>query len=217
MNAFLLALALAALPVFGEQPGMQPDAIAIYVHFQQEPPPRVLAAIHSEVDAIMAPAGLTFDWRDLAAAEGAKPSPELAVLTFKGRCDANQFLTPLNDPGALGWTHISDGVILPFADIDCDTIHRFLQRELLFETADSRQALFGRAIGRVVAHELYHIFANTRHHGSEGAGRSTYSVHDLLSETFRFEAHESLALKNSHLRSAPVASTDDGDLGNRRF
>lgn len=217
MNAFLLVLSLAALPVFGEQPGIQPDAIALYLHFQQEPPPQVVSALQSEVESIMAPAGLSFDWRDLATADGGHPSPELAVITFKGRCDVSQYRAPLSDPGALGWTHISDGVILPFADIDCDAIHGFLQKELLFEPGESRAGLFGRAIGRVMAHELYHIFANTRHHGSEGAGRSTYSVRDLLSESFRFEAHESLALKNSHPHGIPVAVTDDADQGNRRF
>jgi cytochrome c553 len=53
-----------------------------------------------------------------------------------------------------------------------------------------RDFIFGRAVGRVVAHELYHIFGNTWDHGSAGVGEATFSARDLLSDDFRFQAHE---------------------------
>jgi hypothetical protein len=69
---------------------------------------------------------------------------------------------------------------------------------------------FGRALGRVLAHELYHIFANTTRHGSDGVGREYYNVEDLLAAGFQFETRELLALKNSkaHVALAHAAQTE---------
>ena len=104
------------------------------------------------------------------------------------------------NPGALGWTHVSDGTILPFSDIECDRIRGFIQKDLLAVRPEEREDAYGRAVARVVAHELYHIFANTSHHGSCGVGKSAYTVQELLSDDFQFEAKESMALRNSKAR-----------------
>ncbi len=56
---------------------------------------------------------------------------------------------------------------------------------------NEREGAYGRALGRVLAHELYHIFGNTTHHASEGVAKESYTVQDLLTEEFQFEAKES--------------------------
>jgi hypothetical protein len=169
----------------------------LYTQFQPQPPAAVLESLEGEVASIMAPMGLNFEWRSLGAAKGNQVSVELAVINFKGRCDVGGLFPRHANPGPLGWTHISDGVILPFADVDCEAVRGFLQRQLLEMRPGERARTFGRALGRVLAHELYHIFANTTRHGSDGVGREFYSVQDLLSAAFQFEARESLALRNS--------------------
>jgi hypothetical protein len=145
----------------------------------------------------MTPMGLRFEWRDLRGPKDV-PAVELAVVSFKGRCNVAG-LQPHNisTPGALGWTHISDGVILPFTDVDCDEIRIFLQRALLGVSARDREEVFGRALARVLAHELYHIFADTTRHGSCGVAKEAYTVHDLLTAGFRFEDKETRAMRNS--------------------
>jgi hypothetical protein len=110
---------------------------------------------------------------------------------------------------------VSDGVILPFADVDCWAVRSFIQKELFeMRTADRAQA-FGRALGRVVAHELYHIFANTPRHGSKGVGQAFFSARDLLADDFQFEARESLALINGKahavLVNAPAVTTEEAE------
>jgi hypothetical protein len=59
---------------------------------------------------------------------------------------------------------------------------------------DDREEAFGRAVGRVVAHELYHIFANTQKHGSVGVAKESYTVQDLMSGDFLFDGQEYRAL-----------------------
>jgi hypothetical protein len=103
--------------------------------------------------------------------------------------------------GALGWTHVSDGTILPFTNVDCDGIRDFLGINLLSVRSNDRLQAYGRALGRVLAHELYHIFANTQHHGSDGVGKSAYTVQELLSPEFRFKEQDLEALRNSKAHS----------------
>jgi len=202
MKPLFLCLALAAVPSFGGQQGAQLAPVALYTQFYVQPPAAVVDSIEAEVASIMAPMGLHFEWRDLVSSNGSQISVELAVINFKGRCDVAALSPHDSNPGPLGWTHISEGVILPFADVDCDAVRGFIQKQLLMVRAEDREQAFGRALGRVLAHELYHIFANTTRHGSDGVGREYYNADDLLTADFQFEARESAALKNGKARMA---------------
>jgi hypothetical protein len=164
----------------------QISAVALYTDFQHAPDPEVVAALETEVDSILSPLGLPLDWRPINGARAREVSLEVAVISFHGNCDPHQG-APVFQPGGLGWTHMSDGQIIPFTDVDCDRIRGFIGGRL--SGSDSiRSKLLGRAIGRVVAHELYHILGRRAHHGSEAAGRPEYSVRELLSD--RLEASE---------------------------
>ncbi|HUA62509.1 MAG TPA: hypothetical protein VML19_27375 [Verrucomicrobiae bacterium] len=204
MKALICSLLLAGLGFAGtDEIPQRAGSIALYSGFAHEPPAVVRAVMEDELEAIMGPMGFRFEWRNLDLTKKTSPTAELAVITFKGRCD----VTALNaherfNAGALGWTHISDGQILPFADVDCNEIRGFLQRTLLRLPASQREEAFGRAMGRVLAHELYHIFADTTRHGSCGVAKESYTVDDLMSSTFRFEARESRELRNSKVSVA---------------
>jgi len=212
LKILFLCLALAALPVAAEE--RQELPAILYTTFQQTAPPVVLGALEDEVDTIMGQLGRHYEWRSLKDNHGNEVSSELAVLTFQGRCDVEFLRAKEVQPGALGWTHVSDGVILPFSDINCDRIREFVQKQLLHLPLGEREESFGRALGRVVAHELYHIFANTAHHGSDGIGKSAYTVQDLLTDEFRFEERESEALRAKDTKRKPAAAphTTNGAL-----
>jgi hypothetical protein len=172
----------------------------LYTEFQQAPPTAVMDAIRGEAEAIMGRLGIGLEWRSLAGATGSEVSIQLAVIRFRGRCDVNGLSPHRVQPGALGWTHESDGVILPFGAVDCDRIRTFLQADLLGVPAGGRDLVFGRAVGRVLAHELYHIFTRSPHHSPEGVGKAAYAVRDLLAGRFVFDASESMELRNGQLR-----------------
>jgi hypothetical protein len=193
----------------------------LYTEYQNDMPPALVSALRAEVEGIMAPIGLKFEWRKLNGDDHAPASVELAVANFKGLCNLEGVTPHKLYIGALGWTHISEGIILPFADVDCDAVHALLQKEIAFMPAAERLAVFGRALGRVMAHELYHIFANTTHHGTDGVGREAYSAQDLTTADFHFEARESKALKIGPAHTALIAaaaqsSPDDAAPVHRR-
>ena len=201
MKLVLFCLLAGVFPGWSETRGAKFAPITLYTQFEQAPPGGVLEALQDEVASIMAPIGIRFEWRDLGKTGGHEVSAELAVVTFKGRCDAAGLLTRSKFEGALGWTHVSDGQILPFTDVSCDRVREFVQTGLLAFRVEDREAKYGRALGRVLAHELYHIFANTLRHGS-GVAKESYSVQDLLADDFQFEAKETRMLQTSRPKPA---------------
>jgi len=201
LKLVLFCLLAGVFPGWSETRGATFAPITLYTQFEQAPPGGVLKALQDEVVSIMAPIGIRFEWRDLGKTGGHEVSAELAVVTFKGRCDAAGLLTRSKFEGALGWTHVSDGQILPFTDVSCDRVREFVQTGLLAFRVEDREAKYGRALGRVLAHELYHIFANTLRHGS-GVAKESYSVQDLLADDFQFEAKETRMLQTSRPKPA---------------
>jgi hypothetical protein len=206
----LFCLLAGAFPGWSETRGATFAPITLYTQFEHAPPAAVWQSLRDEVESIMAPIGLRFEWRDLSRTQGHEVSAELAVVTFKGRCDTVGLMTHSKFEGALGWTHVSDGQILPFTDVACDRVREFLQSGLLTYHAEERDVKYGAALGRVLAHELYHIFANTARHGSMGVAKESYSVPDLLSVDFLFEAKESRMLRTS--RPKPAAGIMSGSM-----
>jgi hypothetical protein len=201
LKLVLFCLLAGVFPGWSETRGATFAPITLYTQFEQAPPGGVLKALQDEVASIMAPIGIRFEWRDLGKTGGHEVSAELAVVTFKGRCDAAGLLTRSKFEGALGWTHVSDGQILPFTDVSCDRVREFVQTGLLAFRVEDREVKYGRALGRVLAHELYHIFANTLRHGS-GVAKESYSVQDLLADDFQFEAKETRMLQTSRPKPA---------------
>jgi hypothetical protein len=200
MKAWFFGLALAASPALGGQPVNSVAPIALYTEFQQPPPAAVLEGIQNELSRITEPLGIHFEWRNLADAHGDAAVPELVVVHFIGHCDLVYLLPRTGPPGALGWTHVSDGSVLPFSDIDCDGIRGFLQNGLIALRSTEREGVYGRAVGRVLAHELYHIVAKTQHHSAHGIAKPSYTVEDLLGREFRFgesDREEIRALRES--------------------
>jgi len=193
MRHLLLCLALVAVPSWAG--GRTAPSVRLYAQFQQEPPDVVFGSMQAELRTILEPLGLAYDWRELDLSGGTEVSTELAVIHFKGSCDVENLAAVAVFPGPLGWTHMSDGEVLPFTDISCDRIRVFIQRDLLRLPEWERRSAYGRAVARVLAHELYHIFAKTTKHGSWGIAKAAYTVDELLCPKLQFEKRESQILR----------------------
>jgi len=198
LKFILLCLAAAAVPAIGENRAQPTPRITLYARFEQEPPPAVMEGLQQELEAIMDPIGLHFEWRSLNVASF-EVSAELAVVTVRGRCDTAGITYRSKAEGALGFTHISDGQILPFTELNCDRLRHFVQSELMLMHPREREAAYGRALGRVLAHELYHVFANTTRHGT-GVAKEAYTVRDLTCDDFQFQHRESEMLRANRIR-----------------
>ena len=195
-------LPLIALCGVSRAQQITPPAITVYTQFEQPYSPVSMDDMKQEMETIMRSLGLDFDWRDLDGHAASEVSAELVVVTFKGACRVeNEWSRSRPESGALGWTHMSDGVVLPFSEVDCDKIRRFIAAETRSLTEDRRESVYGRAVGRVLAHEFYHVFTNTPRHASWGVAKACYTPHDLVEDRFEFREMDTKALRSGKLKS----------------
>ena len=187
---FITTLAMCAL--HGATSGTTPE-IAVIVQADETFSPQAWQAMEAESKRIAKQAGLRvrFVERSQAAAE---QFTDLVVFRMKGRCEMDTLPALLDERGPFAWAFTADGNVLPFGEVKCDRIRESIKTAL--RPADYRKAdeLFGRALGRVVAHELYHMLANTKKHGKSGIAKDSLSAQQLIGETLDFSAHERSAL-----------------------
>jgi len=172
-------------------------ALTIYTRFAHPPSQPSIGYMRTELDAIMLPFNLRFDWRSLERASGHEAVAEIVVVSFKGVCQAE---TPSpSEPSAhpLGSTHIADGQILPFADVDCDKIRELIASPLEHASPPERERLLGHAMARVLAHELYHFLAHTTRHASTGIAKASYSASELAGGVLRFDEAQLRAVRET--------------------
>jgi cytochrome c553 len=201
VKKILCYLALSALSALGETGDGSGAPLRIYTDFQRDPARAVESSMQRELASLVSPIGLRVDWRSLAEPRNGEASAALVVVTFLGQCNAAGLQPRHVVPGALAWTHISDGVILPFIDVDCDRIRDLMQAKVLQTDAKLREQFFGRAVARVLGHELYHVFTETTHHAKEGVAQAAFTAGDLLSDDFDFGEKEFRTLKTGKLRA----------------
>jgi hypothetical protein len=165
----------------------------------QAPSDRSLAAMRAEVLRIMGPSGLSFDWRSLDSVRVGDTFPDLIVVRFHGNCTSTDndvfygIYSPEAQAAALASTATDGRRVLPYSVVACDELKRFIAP--LTRGSRSAEETFGCALGRVVAHEMYHIFADTVGHAQRGVARSAYRPGDLVAPAFRLERQETEALR----------------------
>jgi cytochrome c553 len=204
---------MAALPLAGQSRAVSDAPITLYTKFQVDPPKLVPKAMQEELASIFTPAGLRFHWRSLEHIAPGEVSAELVIINFQGRCMTESPRNYGSKIGPLGWTHMEDHEVLPFSDVDCDRLSAFLRPVLAALPPMEAEVALGRAMARVLAHELYHVFARTTHHGSAGVARTGYSVYELTAETFVFEEADVRVLSVLRERNRFLDRRDSVDEG----
>jgi hypothetical protein len=122
-------------------------------------------------------------------------------LKFQGKCRADAWTAA--GPGrtrTLGTTRVVDGRVQPFSEVRCDAVKQALS--YLRPEADGveRQKALGLAMGRVVAHELYHVLANATAHAAMGMAKAVESLDDLVSARPIFFSAETVEAIRKALR-----------------
>ena len=107
---------------------------------------------------------------------------DLVLFTFKGRCVMDTVPPPIYDEtGPLAWTSTADHTPLPFGQVSCDQVRNVVLKAMWGADFSHGDMLFGRALGRVVAHEVYHMVAKTTGHGASGVTRPALTGAQLIS------------------------------------
>lgn len=187
--ACVLAALVFSLPACaeGEEVGGPHSTLAVVMDFDQRYSPASLFAMERELESIMRSCSLDLEFRVLDESTPKESFGNLVVARFRGRCRGEQEQERPRSTRALGLTHVSEGEILPFSEVDCDGVRELVQPRLERESHPRGEQLLGRALGRVLAHELYHILANTQHHGKAGIAKPVLTPRELVDGQLEFE------------------------------
>ena len=151
--------------------------LTIVIDFHGPYSARSVEEMQREVESIMRGAGRVIEWRTWEQASRAT-FDELTVVRFYGDCGVRPW-PQAGAEGPLGSTYISDGTVLPFSDIACDRIATSVRSAILRVDSEQAEIVFGRAMGRVVAHELVHMVSRSAVHGHEGVTQPALSESEL--------------------------------------
>jgi hypothetical protein len=158
------------------------EKLTIVFDFQGPHSPRSVIAMQHEVAGILKDSGLQLQWRALARTSGTSDLDEenLVVVRFSGRCILEPNPILYDERGPLAFTHTSDGTVLPFSEVACDQVTASMRSAMFGGDYAQGDQLLGRALGRVVAHELVHILTDSHDHGREGVARAALSGTQLI-------------------------------------
>src|SRR5882724_6392143 len=141
--------------------GAQSRSLALYAGEATGLDPSAIRSAQHELDRLLAPTGIDIVWKDLSTRTSGEQFDRVVVISFDGSCSPLDAVAPfgrLQDPEiSLADSSVSNGDVLPFFRVDCTHLLQILTPALRPMSATERSKAFGRALGRIMAHEIYHI------------------------------------------------------------
>lgn len=177
--AQLACLTFAALAIQAE--GFGPS-LTVLIDFEKSPASSSIGEMKREVAQLMQRTGYNVDVKLKSEIGPADEFEDLVLVTFRGTCNMANYAAFLDERGPLAWTHTTEGQILPFSEIACDNVRRAVAGALWGGQRAKQDVLFGRALGRIVAHELYHIVLKSHAHDKKGVFQESLSGNQLIAD-----------------------------------
>jgi hypothetical protein len=197
---FLIARLLTAAPVVPLGTGVNrisPSVLTVILDFKGLHSPIALKEMKLEAGLILHSSGVRLEWRMLGEDPYASYS-DLVVMTFKGACEYEPAAPIYDELGPLAITRTSDGQVQPFGEVDCDRVVSTARGAMSGTDYSRGDFLMGRAMGRVVAHELVHMLTKSGQHGTEGVAKPTLSGRQLIGASLPLSAFDIVRVKRGH-------------------
>ncbi len=180
MRLLLLLFTLAPIPA-------QALDLTVLLDIDQNHSQRALTEMRKELSKVFKPTNVNIDVR---LRQDSKPDDtynDVVMVKLKGTCRMENFARLLDERGPFAWTHTVDGQVLPFSEVACDHIARSIRQAMPVEDTRDRDRLFGRALARVMAHEIVHMLGKCSDHGEKGVFRHALSGRQLIAD--KLELH----------------------------
>jgi hypothetical protein len=163
-------------------PVMAASAVTLVLQFDQAYSARSVDVMEREVASIVSESGIKVDWRLLSDVHPSDSFETLVVVHFHGACNMEPAPFSTDERHYYGLTYISDGSVLPFSEVECDKISSSIRPAMSKRQWRECDSILGRALGRVLAHELFHMLTKTQHHADEGVTKSSLSAAQLIAD-----------------------------------
>ena len=181
---FAVALALASEGIAAEttHPRVEPPPVTVFFQFESAPNGRTIQFMRAEIDRLFASVPLRFDWLRIEEAPEAGVVGEAMVVRFRGNCSLGGVPPLADERGPFAWATVTDGVVQPFADVNCDRVRVAVHDGMWGSERAHADRYLGIGLARVVAHEIYHIYFRSKRHESGGVMRHALTPMDLVAE-----------------------------------
>jgi hypothetical protein len=158
--------------------------LALYLKHPERVSAESGQTMRSELKRLLDPAGIDVVWKDFADRKGGEDFDFVAVGSIEGLCTAGESDlsngTGLRARMILADAAVAADRILPYFNVDCQHLIRTLGN-------GNNPATIGRALARLIGHELYHILARTCQHPNAGLAKAAFSLDDLTAPGMNFD------------------------------
>lgn len=163
--------------------------VQFYLKSSGDVSPRVMSEMKADLATLMRSAGLRIGWWS-ARDKYSGVDGDLIIIDLQGTCDPwapTSDLTAGKNFIALASTAVADGRVLPFSSVDCTAVNGFLSEALATIPAPRRERVYGRALARLLAHEVFHVMTQSTDHTETGVAKAEVTPDDLIGEHFDFD------------------------------
>ncbi len=158
---------------------LSPSVLTVVLDFKGPHSPSSVKEMERESGYILKSSGIQLQWRVLGQdAHGS--FNDLVVMSFKGACEYEPAPPRYDELGPLAITRTTNGEVQPFGEVDCDRVVSTAESAMSGVDYSRADMLIGRALGRVVAHELVHMMTKSGVHGQEGVEKPALSGKQLI-------------------------------------
>jgi hypothetical protein len=191
------AVIIAGTLLLAHSPAVDAEDIFVLAAFDRAPDTAAFEWMQQETARVFSDAGLTFSWRPGNQLNIVPLSTRRVTLQVHGDCRIEPSVVPTAENGPMGWIDSQDGELRPFIDLDCDRISAMVWQNRGTLPLPLVVRAFGLAMGRVLAHEVYHYITQSTAHRASDIFRHSMTSRDLMLPDVRFEPAEIEALRKA--------------------
>jgi hypothetical protein len=186
------ALLLAAIA-----PAALAEGVTIVLDFQGPRNEQSVSEMKREFAGIMKNSAIHFEWKSRTEADHAGFT-NLLVVRFKGTCILRPIPYLYDERGPMAFTYSTEGEVQPFSEVECDRVTNVVRSAMSGSDFANADLLMGRALGRVVAHEVVHILTKSGTHGRTGVAKTALSGRQLISDELRLDPEDLDRIRADH-------------------
>lgn len=182
MRPFFVFVFLLMAAVAAAEPSR---TVTVVLDLRQDAPAGVLAGMKAEAARLLAASPYRPVWRVLGdSVQQEFPAQDLLVVRLHGVCRLSPLPELMGDErGPYAWTHVTDGNVLPFAEVSCDRVRKRVRGVLHGSDFERADTLMGRALARVIVHEMIHVLTGRCDHDADGVMRHALAPSELVADT----------------------------------
>lgn len=180
----LIALMLSSILLRSE------TTLAILLDAEPALAPDTRAELEAELGALLAPAGVRLVVQDLAPINRLGAVSGVVNVYLHGAGPVEVGRGGVFVSGSLGWVTQNDGLVRPFIHVDAIAVATHIGPSFLRGQAAWARNLLGRALARVVMHEMLHWLTQSAEHGEGLLFRPSVSPSTLIEDGIGLDASE---------------------------